>query len=407
MKVTQLKNIINSVTTEILGKDDVLNEDLTNITDIGKEIIDTDNIDNYVKKLVNHIGSVLFVNRLYNGSVPSVLMDSWEFGSILEKITADLPEADENDSWNLQDGQSYDQDVFYQPKVEAKFYNSKVTFDIPLSFTEEQVKESFDNVNQLNGFVSMLQTSVQNSMTVKLDALIMRTINNMTAQTLNASADKQVSTVTAVNLLADYNAMVNANGAGKAVSAKDALQSPDFIKFASMRIALYQDRMSKMSTLFNLGGKERFTPSDNLHLVLLSDFAKASDIYLESNTYHNDLVALPNYETVPYWQGSGKGYAFDDISKIDVKTEGKDTKPATVTQSGILGVMFDTNALGVSNLNQRVTTNYNARAEFFTNWYKFDAGYYNDLNENYVVFFIQDKPAPATTTTTPSTGGSK
>lgn len=400
MKVTQLKDIINSVTTEILGKNDVLNEDLTNITDIGKEIIDTDNIDNYVKKLVNHIGSVLFVNRLYNGSVPSVLMDSWEFGSILEKITADLPEADENDSWNLQDGQSYDQDVFYQPKVEAKFYNSKVTFDIPLSFTEEQVKESFDNVNQLNGFVSMLQTSVQNSMTVKLDALIMRTINNMTAQTLNASADKQVSTVTAVNLLADYNAMVNANGAGKAVSAKDALQSPEFIKFASMRIALYQDRMSKMSTLFNLGGKERFTPSDNLHLVLLSDFAKASDIYLESNTYHNDLVALPNYETVPYWQGSGKGYAFDDISKIDVKTEGADTKPATVTQSGILGVMFDTNALGVSNLNQRVTTNYNARAEFFTNWYKFDAGYYNDLNENYVVFFIQDKPAP-------STGGSK
>ena len=396
MKVTQLKDIINSVTTEILGKDDVLNEDLTNITDIGKEIIDTDNIDNYVKKLVNHIGSVLFVNRLYNGSVPSVLMDSWEFGSILEKITADLPEADENDSWNLQDGQSYDQDVFYQPKVEAKFYNSKVTFDIPLSFTEEQVKESFDNVNQLNGFVSMLQTSVQNSMTVKLDALIMRTINNMTAQTLNASADKQVSTVTAVNLLADYNAMVNTNGTGKAVSAKDALQSPDFIKFASMRIALYQDRMSKMSTLFNLGGKERFTPSDNLHLVLLSDFAKASDIYLESNTYHNELVSLPNYETVPYWQGSGKGYAFDDISKIDVKTEGADTKPATVTQSGILGVMFDTNALGVSNLNQRVTTNYNARAEFFTNWYKFDAGYYNDLNENYVVFFIQDEPAPST-----------
>ena len=401
MKVTQLKDIINSVTTEILGKDNVLNEDLTNITDIGNEIIDTDNIDNYVKKLVNHIGSVLFVNRLYNGSVPSVLMDSWEFGSILEKITADLPEADENDSWNLQDGQSYDQDVFYQPKVEAKFYNSKVTFDIPLSFTEEQVKESFDNVNQLNGFVSMLQTSVQNSMTVKLDALIMRTINNMTAQTLNASADKQVSTVTAVNLLADYNAMVNANGVDKAVSAKDALQSPEFIKFASMRIALYQDRMSKMSTLFNLGGKERFTPSDNLHLVLLSDFAKASDIYLESNTYHNELVSLPNYETVPYWQGSGKGYAFDDISKIDVKTEGADTKPATVTQSGILGVMFDTNALGVSNLNQRVTTNYNARAEFFTNWYKFDAGYYNDLNENYVVFFIQDEPA------TPSTGGTQ
>lgn len=387
MKVTQLKDIINSVTSEVLGKTDVVNEDLSNIVDVGKEIIDTDNVDNYVKKLVNHIGKVLFTNRIYSGSVPSVLMDSWEFGSILEKISADLPLASENDSWKLEDGQSYDQDVFYSPKVTAKFYNSKVTFDIPLSFTEEQVKESFDNVNQLNGFISMLETSVQNSMTVKLDSLVMRTINNMTAQTLALNTDLTKSTVTAVNLLTDYNTQ-----SGQTLTSAKALQTPEFIKYASLRIALYQDRMSKMSTLFNAGGKERFTPKDQLHLVLLSDFAKSSDVYLESDTYHNDLVTLPNYETVPYWQASGTDYSFKDISKIDVKTESSTNTPTTVTADGILGVMFDTNALGVSNLNQRVTTNFNARAEFFTNWYKFDAGYYNDMNENYVVFYIKDKP---------------
>lgn len=385
MKVTQLKDIINSVTSEVLGKTDVVNEDLSNIVDVGKEIIDTDNVDNYVKKLVNHIGKVLFTNRIYSGSVPSVLMDSWEFGSILEKISADMPLASENDSWNLEDGKSYDQNVFYQPKVTAKFYNSKVTFDIPLSFTEEQVKESFDNVNQLNGFISMLETSVQNSMTVKLDSLVMRTINNMTAQTLALNTDLTKSTVTSVNLLTDYNTQ-----SGQTLTATKALQTPEFIKYASLRIALYQDRMSKMSTLFNAGGKERFTPKDQLHLVLLSDFAKSSDVYLESDTYHNDLVTLPNYETVPYWQASGTDYSFKDISKIDVKIENSTKTPTTVTADGILGVMFDTNALGVSNLNQRVTTNFNARAEFFTNWYKFDAGYYNDMNENFVVFYIKD-----------------
>ena len=388
MKVTQLKDIINSVTSEVLGKTDVVNEDLSNIVDVGKEIIDTDNVDNYVKKLVNHIGKVLFTNRIYSGSVPSVLMDSWEFGSILEKISADLPLASENDSWQLEDGKSYDQNVFYQPKVTAKFYNSKVTFDIPLSFTEEQVKESFDNINQLNGFISMLENSVQNSMTVKLDSLVMRTINNMTAQTLALNTDLTKSTVTAVNLLTDYNTQ-----SGQTLTSAKALQTPEFIKYASLRIALYQDRMSKMSTLFNAGGKERFTPKDQLHLVLLSDFAKSSDVYLESDTYHNDLVTLPNYETVPYWQASGTDYSFEDISKIDVKTESSTNTPTTVTADGILGVMFDTNALGVSNLNQRVTTNFNARAEFFTNWYKFDAGYYNDMNENYVVFYIKDKPS--------------
>ena len=382
MKVTQLKDIVNSATSEVLGKTDVVNDDLSNLVDVGNEIFDTDNVDNYVKKLIDRIGKVIFVNRLYAGGVPSVLMDSWEYGSVVEKISADMPEADENDSWNLQDGQTYSQDTFYQPKVSAKFFNSKVTFDVKLSFTTEQVKESFSNVNELNGFISMLETGVKNSMTVKLDGLIMRTINNMTGQILNSANGLQK-----VNLLTEYNAV-----SGQTLTANKALMDKDFLKFASLTIKKYQARITKMSTLFNAGGKARFTTTDNLHTVLLSDFADSAEVYLLSDTYHNDTVSLPNHETVPYWQGSGKSYAFDDISKIDVKIDAGNKTPKQVTQTGILGVMFDTNALGVSNLNQRTTTSYNARAEFYTNYYKMDAGYFNDLNENFVVFYIADQP---------------
>lgn len=380
MKVTQLKDIVNSVTSEVLGKEDVVAEDLTNLVDVGNEIFDTDNVDNYVKKLIDRIGQVIFVNRLYAGGVPSVLMDSWEYGSVVEKISADMPEADENDSWNLQNGQTYSQDTFYQPKVSAKFFNSKVTFDVKLSFTTQQVKESFSNVNELNGFISMLETGVKNSMTVKLDGLIMRTINNMTGQILNSANGLQK-----VNLLTEYN-----TASGQTLTANKALMDKDFLKFASLTIKKYQARITKMSTLFNAGGKARFTTTDNLHTVLLSDFADSAEVYLMSDTYHNDTVSLPNHETVPYWQGSGKSYAFNDISKIDVKIDAGNKTPKQVTQTGILGVMFDTNALGVSNLNQRTTTSYNARAEFYTNYYKMDAGYFNDLNENFVVFYIAD-----------------
>ena len=380
MKVTQLKDIVNSATSEVLGKTDVVNDDLSNLVDVGNEIFDTDNVDNYVKKLIDRIGQVIFVNRLYAGGVPSVLMDSWEYGSVVEKISADLPEADENDSWNLQNGQTYSQDTFYQPKVSAKFFNSKVTFDVKLSFTTQQVKESFASVNELNGFISMLETGVKNSMTVKLDGLIMRTINNMTGQILNSANGLQK-----VNLLTEYN-----TASGQTLTANKALMDKDFLKFASLTIKKYQARITKMSTLFNAGGKARFTTTDNLHTVLLSDFADSAEVYLMSDTYHNDTVSLPNHETVPYWQGSGKSYAFNDISKIDVKIDAGNKTPKQVTQTGILGVMFDTNALGVSNLNQRTTTSYNARAEFYTNYYKMDAGYFNDLNENFVVFYIAD-----------------
>ena len=357
MKVTQLKDLVNGVTSEVLGKEDVVAEDLSNLVDVGNEIFDTDNVDNYVKKLIDRVGKTIFVNRLYAGGVPSVMMDSWEYGSVVEKITSDMPVADENDSWNLQDGQNYSQDTFYQPKVSAKFFNSKVTFDVKLSFTTDQIKESFTSVNELNGFISMLETGVKNSMTVKLDGLIMLTINNMTGQIINGGQGLQK-----VNLLNLYNTTY-----GQKLTVAKALSDKEFLKFASLTIKKYQDRITKMSTLFNAGQKARFTTTDNLHTVLLSDFAENAQVYLMSDTYHNDQVSLPAHETVPYWQGSGKNYAFADTSLIDVKIDAGNKTAKEVKQGGILGVMFDTNALGVSNLNQRTTTSYNARAEFYTN----------------------------------------
>lgn len=383
MEVKQIATIMNGVTGEILGKTDVVNEDLTNIVDVGKEIFGNTSVDNYVKSLVNRIGKVIFVNRPYSGSVPSVMMDSWEYGAVLEKISADIPEATENDTWNLENGKEYKQDIFYKPSVSAKFFNNKVTFEVPMSFTERQVKESFASAEELNGFLSMLYDAVDKSLTIKVDSLVMRTINNMIAETIHADyADAGLDTKTgikAVNLLKMYN-----DKFGTTLTAEKAVTDPEFIRFASMEMGIYKDRLSKISTLFNVGGKERFTSSDRLHTVILSDFKNSANSYLQSETYHNEFVALPNSESVPYWQGSGTAYDFASVSSIDVKT----SEGNTVKASGILGIMFDTEALGVTNLDRRVTTNYNAKAEFFNNYYKFDAGYFNDLNENFVVFFV-------------------
>lgn len=404
MNVKQIYQIINKVSSEVLGKTDIVQEDLTGIVDLGTEVFNQSAVDNYVKSLVNHIGKVIFVNRPYAGKVPSVLMDAWEFGSVLEKISADVPEAEENDTWgDLMDGQAYPQDVFHKPTVTAKFFNSKVTFEVPVSITERQVKESFSNAAQLNGFISMIYAAVEKSMTIKADALIMRTINNMIAETVLADAQafgatadlSSASTARCVNLLKLYNdkyfPATPPQGDGgptpnpDALTAAKAITDPDFIRFASYVMGTYADRLQSISTVFNVGGKERFTPKDMLHVVLLSDFAKAAQTYLYSDTFNRGDVLLPKSETVPFWQGSGKNYDFADTGHINVKESGG----KAVEISGVLGVMFDRDALGVCNLDRRVTTNYNAKAEFFNNYYKFDAGYFNDTNENFVVFFIE------------------
>lgn len=381
MKVTQIHELMNTVTSEVLGKENIVNEDLSNIVDVGKEIIDSDKVDNYVNKLVHHIGKVEFTNQKYSGNAKSVLMDSWEYGSILQRIDAELPTAYENETWNLVDGKSYDPNVFYQPKVTSQFFDNKVTFEIPISFAEKQVKDSFSNKNQLNGFLSMLTNQVDTSMTIKLDSLIMRTINNYIGNVLDKNNPN-----TSINLLKLYN-----EKSENTLTVKDCLTDSGFLRFANFIINTYIDRITRISTLFNVGGKERFTNNENKNLILLTDFVNSSNVFLQADIKHNELTGVNSFDTVPYWQGSGNGFTFEDISSINVKVNTGAATGKVVEKSGIIGVLFDRYSLGVTNLDKRVTTNYNPKAEFYTNFYKSDSGYFNDFNQNFIVFYVEDE----------------
>ena len=386
MEVKQIYEYVNEAQKEVLGEESVLKEDFSNLVDIGEAVLNANKYDAYVKALVNRIGKTIFVARVYRGRAPKVLMDAWEFGSVLQKISGDLPEASENESWELEHGSSYDQDIFYKPTVEAKFYNSKVTFEIDMSFTELQVKQSFISAQEMNTFLSMLFNEVDKSLTVKIDALIMRTVDSLIAESVHAqygsSALTGVGGTKAVNLLALYKSEVDSQST---LTASTCLFDKDFLRFASAKIMLYSNRLEVMSRLFNVGGKARFTPKDLQRIVMLDVFVTQSATYLDSDTFHNELVKLPNADVVAYWQGSGTGYAFGDVSKIYCKTPSGDD----VTVDGVLCVIFDRDACGVANTERRVTTHYNAKAEFYNNFYKHDASYFIDLNENAVVFFVK------------------
>lgn len=387
MEVKQIYELMNTVTNEVLGKTDLVQEDLSGVVQLGTEIFNANAMDKYVKSLVNHIGKMVFVAREYKGGVPSVLMDAWEFGSVLEKVQAELPQATENETWELEDGQSYDPNIFYKPTVTAKFYNDIVTFEVPVSFTDRQVKQSFSNANQFNSFISMIYNAVDKSMTVKIESLVMRTINNFIGETVkadyNGSAQGNASHIKAVNLLYRYNQIV---GAGNTITADECLTDAGFLKYACLIIGLYIKRLPRISSLFNIGGKARFTPRDYLNVILHADFSTASQVYLEADTFHKELVSLPRYEEVPYWQSSGQDYEFTSTGKINIKT----SSGTEITVNGVLGVMFDKDALGVNIPDKRVTSNYNGKAEFTNNWFKWDARYFNDTNENFVVFFVAD-----------------
>lgn len=386
MQIKQIYDLVNPITSEMIGEENVLQEDLENVVQIGTAIQNIDGWQNkFVNALVDRIGRTIFVNRPYSGSAPSVMMDSWEYGSILMKIASDMPDATVNESWELVDGASYDPFVYKANRAEAKFYDGLVTFELDKSILDRQLKSSFRSATELNAFTSMIFNEVDKSMTLKNDGLVMRTINSMIGDTLydlsSAGSYSSATGTRAVNLLKLFNDKYS-----KSLSAADAIVDADFLRFASFTMSLYSDRLKKMSTLFNIGGKARFTPSDMLHTVMLSEFKEAAGVYLydAANQFNSESLKFPRAETIPFWQGSGSGYAFSSTSSINVKTG----SGHEINASGILCVMFDRDALGVCNQNSRVTTQYNPKAEFTNYFYKRDARYFCDTNENFVVFFV-------------------
>lgn len=387
MDVKQIYDFVNTAVEEALGESGLVAEDLSNVVDVGNAVFNANAVDRYVKAIINKIGKTIVVNRPYGGGAPKgVLRDGWEFGSVLEKIAVEIPTASSNQSWELTDGVSYDPNIFVAPKVYAKFYNERTTFEIKISIAEMQVKQSFTSATQLGAFVSAIYTSVENALTIMRDELIMKTINNMTAETLyseySGSGYGSDSKVKAVNLLYLYNQTL-----ATPITSTDALTDPGFVRFASYILNLYASRMRRISTLFNVGGRERFTPDDRRITVLHSDFVASAKAYLYATTFNDEFSRLPdNYSEVPYWQGSGTGYDFTDTSKLDVVT----AEGHTVQIDGIIGVMFDRDALGVTNEDRRVTQNWNPVGEFINSWYKQTCGYFNDFNENFVCFFIKD-----------------
>lgn len=380
MEIKQIATMVNSITNELIGDSAIVNEDLGNIVDVGTAVANANAYDTFTQKLVNRIGKTIFSARKYVGRVPSLVRNNWEFGSMLQKITgAGLIEAQQNDTWNLTDGTSYDPNKFTKPSLNAKFYNKKVTFELPQSIAIKQVKQSMSSAAELNGLLDMLYNEIEKSLTVKVDSLCMRCINNLILNTLQKNGKN------AVNLLTMFNTRFRTEGTE--LTADKAITEPEFIRYAAYIMRLYATRMRVINTHFNTEGLPRFTPGDSLNVLLLEDFASAADIYLYSNTFHDDFVKLPTAETVPYWQGTGESYAFADISKIDAKAA--EAQAIVINpHSGIIGVMYDKDAAGVCLEDSYVTSQVNNKAEFVNNWHKYEAEYINDYSEQNCVFYV-------------------
>lgn len=370
----QVAELVNDASKQLFGESAITTEDLSNVVDMGKQIENASLYQNFIESLLVAVAKIYFVNRKYTSKAPDVYRDNFEYGQIIQKVRGKIDEAVDNQSWQLQDGASYDDNVFIANDVEVKLFASSTAFEIRKSVANEQIKNAFRSADELGKFMSMIVTYVENSLTAKMDSLVMMTICNFIGEVAHGN-----NGVRYVNLLSKYNTLK-----GTQLTADKCIYDQGFLKFATGQIKKIQNKMERLTSLYNEEGFTTFTPKSLQHLVLLDEFVENCDTYLASDTFHNEFVALPYHQTVAQWQGAGTADDFASCSKIDIKTANNNT----VTVTGVLGVLFDHDALGVTQDEPSIETKYVRSGQFTNYWYKKKTSYFNDLAENFVVFYV-------------------
>lgn len=365
----------------------ILNEDLSNIVDIGTKIYNANWVDNFVKSMIDRIGRMVFVDRRTRGFAPDIQRNGWEFGSVMSKTRIKRFQAKTNPSWALTKGHTVNQFEYNPPEASTKYYNIKVAWQIDCSFAEMQVKEAFTSPMEMNRFMSAIEATIGQSLDDQMDALTMRAINGFMAEKINANAGG------VVDLLTPYNTETSSS-----LTLDTMTQQEGWNRYAAYQILLAKDRLKARTSVFNNNdeaGYDTATPGEYLHFVLHNDIARSIDVYLNAQTFHNDFSDIGAYDVVPMWQASGSNFQREITTQIDIKLPSDDQ--TTVKRNGIIGLMFDRDAIVINNENQRVTSSYNANGEYYNNFYKVDTNIIIDMNENGIVFVAGTGAAPQIT----------
>lgn len=380
---TQIQNIANLAYKEFTGQEGVdVVLDLSTFTDDGVKDIGALR-SKYTGKLLGVLTKNWFTDSSYRSTYKDVFFeDSARFGAIVQSISVSVPEVKENSAWKdfVSGTSTIGQYTVYLPVVDTKYYAKSESWALPITVTGEQWDTAFKNEQELSNFVEYLFMVVDNAIVQHMEDMNALNRNNFIAEKINAQST--VGLYQSYNLTEEY---ATEKGLTTSKTVAEFLNDKEFLKWASAKIKLFMGYLQKQTILFNTDGKVRFTPKDRLVVQLLGDFVTRYDSIASSDTFHNDMIALPLYEEIASWQ-SMEDLSFDGVSSINVKTAQGDT----IEKGGIIGLVCDKWAILHTIRSNRVGSQYFGIEDMTHYEYQFRDSYMNDLSMNGIVFYVDD-----------------
>lgn len=392
----QVATVVNAAIAQATGASSVATMDLEGIIDAGNDSSVIGSVEQFTKSLINVLIKNWFTDSSYRSQYTDPFFeDSEKYGAIIQAISVEVPAVKESSAWQdfgTGSGQVATVGTYgvYLPVVHAQYYGKTISWELPLTISEEQWNTCWKNAEELRGFVAYIMMVIDNALVCHLEDMNNMNRNNFMAEKINYAGSVGATGVHVYDLVERY---VKEMGNPTAdFSVADYLSDVNAMRHGSEKIRLMKKYFQKMSTKYNTAGRRRFTPEDRIVLQVLSFFEERMSTVALSDTYHDDIVELPGYQSVAYWQGQGTtDDDFGEISKIDVEIGSDGTK---VTQSGIVAFMADKWAVLHTVKSKRVAAKV-FEPEALTNYYyQFRDLYMNDLTMNAVVFVLKPYTAP-------------
>ena len=356
------------------------------LIDIGKDVLDGGTVDVFAKKLLGVMGKMVIDEKKYEGAgIKSIFVDSFDWGSFVERVYFTPQDLIEDDMWNLIDGKVYENDhKFFAPKVAAKLFEEAKSITTPISIVEEQLRTAFTGWDQMNTFLSGIRTNVENTISLALQAYAHMLLGCGIAVSCEGTG-------TAVHLVTEaISAGILESGAAYAT----ARYNEAFNIFCMERIKTIRDNMRIYSSAYNNGGMPTFTNNDDNKMVLLTQFENGLKFQGKRQVYNLDQIGIGDYETTPMWQGlretnegAATNFAWDTVSSISINADATNKLgigTSAVKINNVAGIIFDHRAMGVCPYRRKVTSQYTASADFWNEFHHLLVNYILDTNFNMV-----------------------
>lgn len=359
MKLTQIATLLNNtLVPNYLGQETTIMEDLSNIVDLGTAIADLDGeeVKNFAGDFIVGVARNVMDTRGYRSETYGLMNDAREYGGIIQRVKAKLLNASDSPIWTLESGQDYFDGTYYGIETDVKVYSKDTAFQIKNSIPTEMYKQYFTSADGVREFVALIENTVDNTLTLELNSLAKTTLQRMI---LTASNEREIQLVTL------YNSLAGLTG-GDALTADTALHNAPFLRWAAEQIVRLRDLTQDMNEKYNDGTVPTFTPSDDLRVTLLSEFARAIEFNMEADTFHRDLVSVGEYNTINFWQNASDALlpSLGVTAEVKITNEADPTTPITI--SNVVGMIYDRYTAGLTARLDKITAQYIANGDYTT-----------------------------------------